>query len=207
MLQKLLPAIHIFENNSWQSFDDLSGIGSSPFFEGLYNSSRGSVMHFQQIQSSEEESIISLSAFASAIIREYYDPIIGVEQNNYHLEKFQSVHAIKEQLEQGYIYYVLFEDENMLGFFAFYPREDALYLSKFYLAKKYRGKGYGKAMLLFLKQEVRKLGLAAIELNVNRFNPTTAIYDHLGFHIIRAEQVQIGHGFIMDDYVYRLEIS
>ena len=164
-------------------------------------------MHFQQIQRQDEEGIISLSAFASTIIREYYDPIIGVEQNNYHLEKFQSVRAIKEQLEHGYTYYLLFEGENMLGFLAFYPREDALYLSKFYLAKQYRGKGYGKAMLLFLKEEARKQGRSAIELNVNRFNPTTAIYDHFGFRIIRAEQVQIGHGYIMDDYVYRLEIS
>lgn len=164
-------------------------------------------MHFQQIQRSDEESIVSLSAFASAIIREYYDPIIGVEQNNYHLDNFQSVHAIKNQLEHGYTYYVLYEEKTMLGFFAFYPREDALYLSKFYLVKEFRGKGYGKAMLSFLKEEARKQGLSAIELNVNRFNPTTAIYDHFGFHIIRAEQVQIGQGYIMDDYVYRLEIS
>ncbi len=167
----------------------------------------GMELSFRRIQIDQEEEIIALSALASDIIRHYYDPIIGKKQNDYHLRKFQSVEGIKEQLHHGYTYYECFVGETPIGFFAYYPRQDALYLSKFYIHKDQRGHGYGKAIIRFLIEEARKDGLMAIELNVNRFNPTTKIYDHFGFKIIRAEKNDIGEGFIMDDYVYRLELK
>ena len=89
---------------------------------------------------------------------------------------------------------------------AYYPRGEMLYLSKFYLYKDQRGKGYARAMLGFLTDAAREMGLKGIELNVNRSNPTTRIYDRLGFRIIREEDNEIGNGFIMDDYVYALNI-
>ena len=47
--------------------------------------------------------------------------------------------------------------------------------------------------------------MSAIELNVNRFNPSIAVYEHLGMRRIRAEKNDIGSGYYMDDYVYRLD--
>ncbi|MCR5079414.1 MAG: GNAT family N-acetyltransferase [Bacilli bacterium] len=162
---------------------------------------------FREIKPGQEKEIESLSFFASSIIREYYDPIIGERQNSYHLRKFQSVEGIKSQLEHGYTYYECFLDDTPIGFFAYYPRKDALYLSKYYLHKDYRGQGHGKAIMDFLKESARKEGLRAIELNVNRFNPTTKIYDRFGFYIVKEEKVDIGEGFVMDDYVYRLDLD
>ena len=48
-------------------------------------------------------------------------------------------------------------------------------------------------------------GLSAIELNVNKHNPTVDIYEHYGFTRIDANLIDIGSGFFIDDYVYRLE--
>ncbi len=162
---------------------------------------------FKEITREQETEIVSLSTFASEIIRDYYDPIIGKKQNDYHLRKFQSIEGIKEQLDNGYAYYECFVEDTPVAFFAYYPRQDALYLSKFYVHKQQRGKGYGKAILSFLIEKAKEAGLVAIELNVNRFNPTTKIYEHMGFSIIRLEKNEIGEGFVMDDYVYRLDIS
>ncbi len=39
--------------------------------------------------------------------------------------------------------------ESNIGFLAYYPREGALYLSKFYLYKDMRGKGFSRIMLDF----------------------------------------------------------
>ena len=44
------------------------------------------------------------------------------------------------------------------------------------------------------------------EFNVNKHNPTLQIYKSLGFTTIRAEKIDIGGGFYMDDYVERLEV-
>ena len=164
-------------------------------------------MVFERIELNQIERIKALSAFASGILREYYDPIIGKKQNDYHLRKFQSVEGIIDQLTHGYVYYFVHDGEDDIGFFAYYPRGDALYLSKYYVKKEKRGKGFGKRILEKIKALAKESGLSAIELNVNRFNPTTKIYDHMGFAVIRLEQIDIGEGFIMDDYVYRLELS
>ena len=48
------------------------------------------------------------------------------------------------------------------------------------------------------------MGFDSIELNVNKNNETTGIYEKLGFKRIRSEVIDIGKGFVMDDYVYEL---
>ena len=60
-------------------------------------------------------------------------------------------------------------------------------------------------MIDFVKNEAKAAGLNAIELNVNKNNISKYIYEHLGFRLIRDEKNDIGHGYFMDDYVYRLE--
>ena len=164
-------------------------------------------MLFQELTADSEAEIREMSAMASAIVREHYDPILGKAQNDYMLEKFQSVPALRDQLAHGYRYFFARSGEGRdLGFLAFYPRPGALYLSKLYLYKEARGHGYARIMLDFLRDHARKLDLPAIELNVNRFNPSVAIYGKMGFRRIREEKNDIGHGYFMDDYVYRLEL-
>ena len=60
-------------------------------------------------------------------------------------------------------------------------------------------------MLDFCLKNAKEDGLNAIELNVNKMNASVAIYERFGFKRIRSECNDIGHGFFMDDYVYRLE--
>ena len=163
-------------------------------------------MYIEILLPDDDKEITEMSVMATAILRNYYDPIIGKAQNDYMLKLFQSEDAIRDQLAHGYRYYFVREDEKDLGFFAFYPREDALYLSKLYLYKEHRGKGYARPILEMLKTQTKELGLTKIELNVNRNNPTKFIYEKLGFTVAREEKNDIGNGFYMDDYVYALKV-
>ena len=115
------------------------------------------------------------------------------------------IEAVAEQLAHGYNYYFAKREGQNAGFLAYYPREGALYLSKLYLYKDQRGKGFSRVMLEFLKQKAKELGLNRIELNVNRNNPSVQIYEKLGFTVAWTEKNDIGNGFYMDDYVYALE--
>ncbi len=163
-------------------------------------------MLFEVLMPNNEQEIKQMSEMATDILRDYYDPIIGKEQNDYMLNMFQSVASIRDQLSHGYHYYFVRDDDGKnLGFFAFYPRGNALYLSKFYLYKDQRGKGYARSILEFLKAQAKELDLGRIELNVNRNNDTRFIYEKLGFTVAREEKNDIGNGFYMDDYVYALE--
>ncbi len=163
-------------------------------------------MEFTELFSDDADGISEMSEMAESIVREHYDPIIGKAQNDYMIPLFQSKEAIRRQLMEGSRYFFVKDGNRNAGFMAFYPRDGAMYLSKFYLYRSERGKGYARLMLGYVIGEAKKAGLDAVELNANRNNPTCGIYESLGFKIIRDEKNDIGNGFFMDDHVYRLEI-
>lgn len=163
---------------------------------------------FTPVDLEDQKKIRELSKLASQIVREHYDPILGSEQNDYMIKKFQSVPAITEQLRQGYRYYMICgEHGEKEGFLGFYPKEKEMYISKFYLHRDYRGKGLSKQMLAFVAEETKKLGMDRITLNVNKYNDAIYAYEKLGFVRIRDEVNDIGHGYVMDDYVYLYRIT
>jgi len=160
-------------------------------------------MNFVSVRAGETEKIKRLSSLASRIVKEHYDPILGPVQNDYMIEKFQSVKAITSQLDDVYHYWIVTEGEEELGFIGLYPREEDLYLSKLYLSKEFRGRGIGKAMMDFVIDRARTYGLKKVTLNVNRYNDhSIAFYESYGFKRIREEDNDIGNGYFMNDYVY-----
>lgn len=162
-------------------------------------------MIFEKINLEDKNAIELTSKVATEIVKEHYDPILGPAQNDYMLDKFQSIRAITEQIKKGYQYFLVKDKNDIIGFIAFYDRSKDLYLSKLYLYKNHRGKGYSRQILNFILDIAKKHGLNAIELNVNKYNDAVFIYEKLGFIRIRAEKNDIGCGYYMDDYVYRLE--
>ena len=165
-------------------------------------------MNFIKLSPTDEELISDLADLACSIWKEHYDPIIGAEQNDYMIEKFQSSDAIKEQLSRNISYcLVCADDGSNIGFIAFYPRGAELYLSKFYLHKSQRGQGISRQMMDFIKAEARKINASSVTLNVNKHNDLAiAVYERLGFCRIREEKIDIGNGWYMDDYVYEYKL-
>lgn len=159
------------------------------------------------IRKVENCEIAKLSKVASAIVKEHYDPLLGSEQNDYMIKKFQSQEALISQIKDGYRYYWALEGDDIAGFFAIYPRDNKMYLSKFYLKKEFRGRHIADKMLEFIKTQTKNEGMSRVFLNVNRGNINTIqIYEHLGFVKIREEKTDIGHGYYMDDYVMECEV-
>lgn len=164
------------------------------------------MISYDALSIGNDAEISEMSKMATVIVREHFDPLIGKAQNDYMLQKFQTEDAIREQLRSGYQYFFVREDGRNIGFLAFYPKGNALYLSKFYLYKSERGKDYSRRMLEFIVAHARALHLDGIELNVNKQNSACRAYESLGFKLLRAEKNSLGSGFYMDDYVYRLEV-
>jgi ribosomal protein S18 acetylase RimI-like enzyme len=52
--------------------------------------------------------------------------------------------------------------------------------------------------------EISLKGLTYLELNVNRQNTAIGFYKKLGFKIIAEEDIPIGNGFFMNDYVMQI---
>jgi ribosomal protein S18 acetylase RimI-like enzyme len=163
-------------------------------------------LSFINLDGKDMYAVRKMSELAKPIVKEHYDPIIGSAQNDYMISLFQTEEAIASQIEHGYEYYFASDEIGNIGFFAFYQRENGLYLSKLYLKKEERGKGYSRRILSFLIDKAKEKGLDCITLNVNKKNNAIEVYKKLGFEIIREEKNDIGHGFFMDDYVMRYNI-
>lgn len=116
-------------------------------------------LSFVRLDGSCTGDVQRMSSMATAIVREHFDPLIGTAQNDYMLNRFQTPEAVSQQLAQGYRYFFVRQGEKDLGFVAFYPRGEVMYLSKFYLYKDARGRGYARIMMDFVADAARAEGL------------------------------------------------
>src|SRR6056297_3612771 len=139
---------------------------------------------------------------AHTIWKEHYTPIIGEDQVVFMLNKFQSENAISAQIKEGLNYFLIAYQEAYVGYFAFCLQKDALFLSKFYVLRSERGRGYGKAALKFIETKARNLGSKKIKLTVNKNNSNSIkAYEKMGFINVQSIVQDIGNGFVMDDFV------
>ena len=73
---------------------------------------------------------------------------------------------------------------------------------------KYHGKGIGKSLLQEVVQGARLGVQEAVVLNVNKFNRKAIdFYLRMDFTIAQEEVIDIGNGYVMDDYVMRKDFS
>lgn len=140
---------------------------------------------------------------AGQIWREYFPGIISPQQVEYMVEQFQSLPAMERQIQtQGYTYYQIRLGEEVLGYTGVCPEEDGLFLSKLYLKKENRHKGYAGAAFRELVKLCGEKGYRFIRLTCNKKNThSLEVYRHWGFVQTDAVQTDIGNGFVMDDYV------
>lgn len=154
------------------------------------------------------DSDIRLTAqMAQEIWNEAFRGIITQEQINYMVDKYQSYHAMKDQIEnQGYTYFIISKDGKDAGYCGVQVKEDnSLYLSKMYLLKEARGKRLFEQMTNHLVKLCRDKGISRIWLTVNKHNDRAiAAYIKNGYKNIRSQTTDIGNGFMMDDYVFEL---
>ncbi|MUP44685.1 GNAT family N-acetyltransferase [Gramella sp. BOM4] len=156
----------------------------------------------------EPKMIDTVARLAREIWIEHYTAIIGKDQVDYMLGKFQSVPAITEQVSQAVHYYLLKLDGEPVGYLSYRIDDDHLFLSKIYVLKSQRGKGIGKEAMTFLKKQAIRADLQKIQLTVNKYNSKSIhAYEKMGFVNVDSIVQDIGNGFVMDDFVLEKTIN
>lgn len=142
-----------------------------------------------------------IETLAHTIWREHYIKIIGGAQVDYMLQKYQTVEAISEQISNGFEYFVIEYEGVPIGYLSFKKETDALFLSKIYILKAYRGKQIGKQTINFVESKAKVYRLESITLTVNKNNiEAIQAYQKMGFKNKGPIVIAIGNGFVMDDY-------
>jgi len=162
---------------------------------------------FTRVKSKKD--IAETARLAHEIWNEHYTKIIGQAQVDFMVKNYQSKHAIAAQIASGYEYYLIGRDGEAAGYLAVVPdpAKSSLQFSKLYVLKDRRGGGIGKESMDFAEEFCRKSNLKKLWLTVNKYNAEAiAWYERLGFTKAGEIVMDIGGGFIMDDFRFEKTI-
>ena len=141
---------------------------------------------------------------------ENYRGILSDDQIRYMLDLMYSEQELRSHFKNhNYLYYFIENSEQQpIGFMGFEKDFDGntTKLHRIYLLKDEKSKGYGKKAIGFLKKWVRDEGNLRIILTVNKNNPAIQFYQAQGFKIYDEKVFNIGHGYVMDDYLMEVQL-
>lgn len=149
-----------------------------------------------------------LGALAHQIWPKVYDYMISEEQINYMLTLIYSEDALLKQIQNGQRFAIYYDNDIPFGFtgFGMEPNEPVFKLHKLYLDPSLQGKGIGLLLLDYVIAAAKATGANTLRLNVNKHNKTISFYKKYGFEITKEVFIDIGGGFVMDDYVMEREL-
>jgi ribosomal protein S18 acetylase RimI-like enzyme len=157
------------------------------------------------IVAATEDDLDAVASLAGVVWRQHYPGIITHEQIEYMLANGYSRPVLSTFISgDGSGLELARVGDRLIGFAA-YRRNDApdeLKVEKLYIHQDYQGHGVGSRLIDKIEREGRAQGCSTLVLNVNK-NNVRAIraYEKNGFAIREATVVDIGGGFVMDDYI------
>ena len=162
---------------------------------------------FSALQPTEIDSLILL---ARRIWHAHYPGIISAEQIDYMLERGYTPSVILDEMEhQGIIWLAIKDGTTMIGLISVGPYGDGtMKLHKLYLLPEYHGMGVGSRALAEVERIAQRQKAATLLLNVNRHN-TKAInaYKRAGWHIADEVILDIGNGYVMNDFIMSKQVG
>lgn len=133
--------------------------------------------------------------------------ILSPTQIDYMLEMMYSTDSLKTQLNDKNHVFLLAQERdtgNYMGFLSYelnYEKAPKTKIHKIYLLPASQGKGVGKQLIDAVAELAKANQNNTLSLNVNRHNKAIQFYERMGFSHVANETIDIGNGFIMDDYV------
>lgn len=138
-----------------------------------------------------------------------YKHILSEPQLEYMFDMMYSKEAYNEQISIKNHHFLLVKDDKELLGFASYElnyRYETTKIHKIYIVPEAQGKGAGKTLLNKIAHIARQHQNDKITLNVNRYNTAVKFYESQGFTKIGEEDIDIGSGYLMEDFIMQLSL-
>lgn len=135
-----------------------------------------------------------------------YASIISKEQINYMLDRSYCTAKLEEDYDNKQQFYGYFDHTNLLGFIHIennFSQAGQMKIHKLYVDTAATKKGIGKALVDSAIVVAAENKINNIVLNVNRNNPAVTFYKKIKFEIEKEEVINIGLGFVMDDFIMK----
>lgn len=130
----------------------------------------------------------------------YIPHIITQAQMDYMMDWMYSADSLAKQMHDGARFFMINSDGETAGYISISDNNGKLFLNKFYIDTDFQRKNLGSEILRLALAEFATA--AVIRLQVNRKNyKAINFYFKNGFTIERAEDFDIGQGYLMEDFV------
>jgi len=149
-----------------------------------------------------ENDVDTLIPMAHEIWSDHFKTMFDKETLPKLIEAAQSKKAILSQIEDGYQYFFIDQDDRKIGYFAYKidQSKNELFLSKIYVYSGQRGKGVGKKVLNHLEKLSHDIGVSKIALTVNHKNTDSIkAYEKWGFSNLGLIKRQFENGLVVKD--------
>ncbi|HUP12018.1 MAG TPA: GNAT family N-acetyltransferase [Niastella sp.] len=137
-----------------------------------------------------------------------YGDILSSEQLEYMLDLIYDNAVLRDQmLNQQHTFLMVEQDGEPVAFAVYSTVEPGISkLHKIYVHQKTQGLGIGKQLIEHIVANLRSQNIYILRLNVNRQNKARHFYEKLGFEVVKEEDIDIGKGYFMVDYVMEKRI-
>ena len=153
----------------------------------------------------------AVAALARRIWLEHYISIISKEQIEYMLGgRFTAANLARYVDARDRWFDVLRHDGAIVGYcsHALLPDPREVKLEQLYLLPELHGLGLGKRMMVHIESHARELGRDTLVLQVNKQNTKAAsVYLRAGFEVREEAVVDIGQGYVMDDFIMQKRLG
>lgn len=151
---------------------------------------------FQKITKAE---LPKLREMAIDVFRITYKNIISQAQIEYMLKMMYDLEKLEYQIENSHDFYLFKKGQENIGYASITMQNQPTKLDKLYVMPGFQKLGIGEKFLQFLEKLIGPKN--EIILNVNKANPAFHFYTKQGFTIKESLILDIGGGFVMDDYI------
>ncbi len=161
------------------------------------------------IRHADVEDIEIIRSLAYQVWPVTYGNLMSADKLDYVLKLIYSPSALQNQMQQqGHTFLIAELDNEPLGFASFSQiKEDGVYkLHKIYVRSDIQGKGLGRALINAVTEHIKKFNATTLILNVKRDNNAKTFYEKFGFAVTREEDIDIGNGYFMNDYVMEKQL-
>ena len=149
-----------------------------------------------------------IKAIAEKAWRPTYDHILTEQQTIYMLDLMYNSLTLENQIKDNIAFFMVDLDRETVGYFALETINDQIVkLHKLYLDPMQKQKGLGRKIIQYIKEWTLENQRERIILNVNKNNSAVHFYQKMGFTIIEEMILDIGEGYVMDDYVMQLNLG
>lgn len=155
-----------------------------------------------------KKDILVIQNLAEKIWPHTFSSILSSDQIRYMLDWMYSNESLMRQMDEDCLFFLAYWNNQPIGFASWQKiskKEGKLH--KLYVLPEMQGKKVGYTLLQKVISHSIMQEVKILKLQVNRFNKKAIkFYLRTGFSIEKEEDVDIGNGYFMNDYVMQKEL-